>query len=231
MSRRNSATRLLAEGTVILLSVLLALSADAWWASRQDVRRAGEQIAALTRDFEQMSERADSSAGAARQGAAAGASLLGHLTGPNPGAAADSAMLNIRRLFSYEVFSPSTGAYEGLIASGGIELIQDEALKRALADFFGGFEDLRVTEGTLLDQQLAFSRTAEFTSLIGFHRLLPVWETGSPGTTVERVTTWGESELILSAIGELMIRQRGVLQDYEFVRKLIDDIQALLVRD
>ena len=47
-------SELFAEGLVIVVSVLLALSADAWWATQQDASRAREHLLALSRDFDQM---------------------------------------------------------------------------------------------------------------------------------------------------------------------------------
>jgi hypothetical protein len=120
MDRRRTLRALLAEGAIIVVSVLLALSADAWWAERQESRQSREQIHALVRDFDQMAARADSSVATAQAADYAGSKLLRDLEGPHPESLADSAMALMKAIMFYEVFSPSTGAYQGLIASRSI---------------------------------------------------------------------------------------------------------------
>lgn len=44
---KNNLPRLVAEGFVIVISVLLALSADAWWAGIQDRSRVDDHLRAL----------------------------------------------------------------------------------------------------------------------------------------------------------------------------------------
>jgi len=228
MDRRRSLKALLGEGAVIVVSVLLALSADAWWANHQESQQSKKQLLALARDFEQMSVRADSSLWTAQAGADAGAVLLNDLMGSNPGSIADSAMSMMKAIMFYEVFSPSTGAYEGLISSGGMELIEDEELKRAMEHFFGGFDDMRVSENMLLQAQLGFLEMEDFSRLVGLHQMLPVFETGAAGTTVARVRSWSQSDALLNGIAQLPLRHRDVIDDYVLIREAIDQIQVIL---
>ena len=51
MSERLPARRLLAEGAVIVVSVLVALSADAAWAERQERQREDRYLRALTEEM------------------------------------------------------------------------------------------------------------------------------------------------------------------------------------
>ena len=52
--------RLIAEGFVIVVSVLLALGADARWDGRQQEEAVANHLRALRRDFGQMRARMDS---------------------------------------------------------------------------------------------------------------------------------------------------------------------------
>ena len=74
-------------------------------------------------------------------------------------------------LIFYEVFTPSIGAYQALVASGNIELLENDRLKRELADFFGSFEDVRASERLLLDTQIEFFGSKTFSQLAGWHRM------------------------------------------------------------
>lgn len=215
---------LLAEGLVIVVSVLLALSAEAWWAGRQDTARAREHLIALSRDFEQMSIRVDSSLRITEAAVAASSSLLDQLTGDMPALARDSAVPRVVAIFSYEVFSPNTGSYSALVGSGRLGLIQDEVLKREFGDFFGSFDDVRVTEQLLLSSLSTVMESSEFAELVGLHHLA----VGNFRATDELMVQWAESDVLLNGIAAISFAHKSVLEDYVFLRESIDRIQALL---
>ncbi|MFV1989028.1 MAG: hypothetical protein ACC682_17285, partial [Gemmatimonadota bacterium] len=204
------------------------LSADAWLASRGEARQAEEQLVALARDFEQMAQRADSSYNNAARAVAAGTTLLEQLTGPQPETAADSGMARIRDAMFYEVFSPSTGSYDALVASGSIELIDDEALKTELADFFGSFDDMRVSEGILLSTQEGVMSSETYARLVGTHRDLPEIGRATDDVSPKQAISWAESDVLLNHLAHVLVRQRDVLTDYRYIRGAIDRIQGML---
>jgi hypothetical protein len=73
---RSMVIRMISESAIIVVSILVALSADAWLDTRrQDAQREGH-LAALTRDFSQMSERVDASYDAANRAVQSGTLLL-----------------------------------------------------------------------------------------------------------------------------------------------------------
>ena len=162
--------RMAAESFVIVASILLALSADAWLdARRQDDQRA-DHLLSLARDFEQMSVRANDSFHTAGKAVKSGKKLLDHLIN-SPIVESGPAQQWLDDLAYYEVFSLSVGAYEALVASGNIEPLNDSELVHELAVFFGSFSDMRASERLLLDAQLNFAESETYARLAGDHRL------------------------------------------------------------
>ena len=156
---------------------------------------------------------------------------MAELSGEAPEAAADSDMAQALSLLGYEAFSPSTGAYDALVASGALELLEDTVLKQALADFFGGFEDLRLWERMLQDAQNGFILTEDFGNLVGVHRLLVPLNEGPPGTTPERARLWASSDELLNGIALIWARQLGVQKDYQFLQDALLRIQTILAEE
>ena len=226
MSRRATIAKLVGEGVVIVVSVLVALSADAWWDSRVADARRDDHLAALRRDFEQMSLRAVESFGVAQAAVAGGTALVTAIGREEGSVVADSAATWLGRLLAYEVFSPSLGAYEAVVASGDLELFDDAGLKRELATFFGSFGDLRTSEQALRSIQHSLLVSPPFGRLIGVHRIVPSGELAifdSPPTHL-----WSGADELLSGLTLLALAQDDVLEDYRFLRQRIRAIQELL---
>ncbi len=212
---------------MIIVSVLLALSADAWLQGHQDQARRAEHLASLAIDFAQMSERADSSIGVAERGMNAGSELLLALAERPLTLTPDSAAALIGFLSTYEVFSASTGAYESLVASGDLGLLGDIELSRQLATFFGSFEDLRVSETQLL-VGLRDLAAPELADLVGWHLRLPYYGGRVSGFDELPVARWAESDAFLGAVGRIAILHQVTLEDYRFLRPPIDAITQRL---
>jgi len=223
MEKRTSIVRVLGEGLLIMVSVLVALSADAWGQSRQDEFRRAGHLVSLERDFELMAERVDSSVAVAQRASDAGLSLLEGLSrgAPPPPELAPAILAD---LFFFEVFSPSTGAYDAVVASGDFELIDDRQLSRELATFFGSFEDLRVSEEGLLNSMLGVVQMEGFESLIGYHRILSGYWDQLPKFGPMPVEEWPRSDLLLSIVALVTVNHLTVLEDYGFLRARIDEI-------
>ena len=184
-------------------------------------------MVALSRDFEQMSARADSSLWNAQAAVRSGEVLVDALLGNDPVAVADSAMVLLLRTIQYDVFSPSTAAYDALVASGDIELLEDAELKQALTDFFGAFDDLRASEGMVLNGQRDFFNSQSYHSLIGA-RLMRSVLAGDPGAPAQAVARWADSNELVNGIFNMFVAQSFALDDYLFLRRSIDHIRGLL---
>jgi hypothetical protein len=131
-------------------------------------------------------------------------------------------------LVFYEVFTPSPGAYRALVASGNLELLQNDRLKLELADFFGSFEDVRASERLLLDTQIAFFASNAFSQLAGWHRM---GQAGVPVAGDFPVDQWSGSDEFMNAVGIYTVRQADVLEDYQYLKDRIQSIAAIIMSE
>ena len=224
---RSVVGRVFGESAVIILSILLALSADAWLDARKDAAQKDEHLIALARDFDQMSERVNASYDAASRSVQSGQALLQQL---QAGTELDPAQTPELLWFViyYEVFSPSVGAYEALVASGEIELIESDRLKRELSQFFGSFEDMRISERLMLDTHVRFTQSDAFRNLAGWHRM---GMRGIPPAGVVPYEQWSQSDEFMSDLGILTVRHMDTLEDYAYLRDRIDNIVAAMAAE
>jgi hypothetical protein len=218
---------MISESVLIVVSILLALSADAWLDSRNQVVQLDSHVAALARDFDTMLERVNASYNAANRGVESGRHLSILMQGGleiDP----DLAPELLWHLVFYEVFTPSIGAYQALVASGNLELVENDQLKLELADFFGSFEDVRASERLLLDTQVAFFGSKFFSHLAGWHRM---GQAGLPVAGKFPVDQWSGSDEFMNAVGIYTVRQNDVLEDYQYLRTRIQSISAIIASE
>ena len=218
------------EVFIIVVGIGLALSADAWWDDLQQDKRVRQHLTSLVRDFEQMSARADSSLTTATTAVAAGKKLQAAFNPGGPPLEPDSALAWVSRLLTYEVFSPGVGGYEALVASGDLEHLGNQELKRNLGEFFGSFEDMRVSERFLLEAQAQLIREEVFARYVGVERILGPFVEGFPSLRGAPVDMWGSSPILVNGLASLTMCQRGVLEDYRYLRVRLDEIHTLLGR-
>lgn len=219
--------RMISESVLIVASILLALSADAWLDSRNQAARLDGHVAALARDFDTMLERVNASYNAANRGVEAGRQLS-ILMQEGSEIDPDLAPELLWHLVFYEVFTPSVGAYQALVASGNLELLENDVLKIELADFFGSFEDVKASERLLLDTQVAFFASKTFSHLAGWHRM---GQAGLPVAGKFPVDLWSGSDEFMNAVGIYTVRQNDVLEDYQYLRTRILSIGAIIASE
>jgi hypothetical protein len=217
---RSVFIRMISESALIVLSILLALSADTWLDSRNMASQQDRYLAALARDLSQMKVNVEESFHAANRGVEAGI-RLSILLQERAEIDANLAREWLWHLVFYEVFSPSIGAYEALLVSGNIEFLENEELKLELADFFGSFQDTVASEQLLLDTQIALFASDSFSHLAGWHRM---GQAGVPIAGNFPIDQWYDSEEFMNWLGILTVRQNDVLADYEFLEIRIQNI-------
>ena len=139
------AGRLVAEGLVIVASILLAFALDTWWDAKTE---RGEERAALESLREEFVGARDQLAFylAAHQRIAGAASGLSELAGialaaGEPAVSVPDTALAL--VYIPPTFNPMLGTLDGLLASGRLGLIRDPELRRSLAAWEG-----RLREGT-----------------------------------------------------------------------------------
>ena len=224
---RSVLFRMIGESAIIVVSILLALSADAWLDSRNQAVQLDGQLASLARDFDQMLERVEASHSAANRGTESGIHLS-FLLKDGSEIDPDLAREWLWYLIFYEVFSPSVAAYQALVASGNIELLDNDELKLELADFFGSFEDVRASERLLLDTQIAFFASKSFSHLAGWHRM---GQGGVPVAGKFPVDQWSGSDEFMNAVGIYTVRQNDVLEDYKYLKNRIRNIAVAIAAE
>ncbi len=224
---RSVLIRMISESVLIVVSILLALSADAWLDSRKQAVQLDGHVAALARDFDTMLERVNASYDAANRGVESGRHLS-ILMQEGSEIDPDLAPELLWYLVFYEVFTPSIGAYQALVASGNLELLENDVLKIELADFFGSFEDVRASERLLLDTQVAFFASKTFSHLAGWHRM---GQAGLPVAGKFPVDQWSGSNEFMNAVGIYTVRQNDVLEDYRYLRTRIQSIATIIASE
>jgi hypothetical protein len=137
--------RLVAEFCVIIVGVLVALQFEGWRDLRRDGAREAEQLEALLGDFQSNVSRLEQTASLQRRVLDASRILLEDFERGRSIVPPDSLAELYAGALSWYALEPVTGAYDALIASGDIGLLQSTELRRHLAEFYGeiaaGFED------------------------------------------------------------------------------------------
>lgn len=140
--------RLLAEGFVIVASILLAFGIDAWWDSKNERDQATALAAALVRDFETTRQRFDE----ARQRYEIVLNSMEQIlvlaeNGPVPEAQWARVDTILSRVFySMNTFDPPMGAVETILSSGRLDLFHDENLLAELTRWTSDVADLKTIE-------------------------------------------------------------------------------------
>ncbi len=180
--------RVLTEGVVIVLSILLAFSIDAWWDGRQERDREYAALDALARDFDNAAVILDRHAAVLESTAAAAKILLGW-TGPNarprPADSLATLMVPMWRLTRFE---PPMGTLDALLGSGDFRLVRSDQLRGALAAFRAQLASMNRTQD--YGRDVAFGLWAPY-----MLRALPQRNFGARGD--------GASEFEADLVGQL----------------------------
>ena len=132
---------------MIALGIILAISAESLWQERADRREEVQHLNALRNDFEQSLELLD----AAEQQQNTQVQYLQFLL---QGKAETSESSEVREwlragLYTIGTFEPQLSALQDLESSGKTQLIQDAALRRALAGLQQKVDELEVIQSDL----------------------------------------------------------------------------------
>ncbi|NNF39225.1 MAG: hypothetical protein HKN71_11205 [Gemmatimonadetes bacterium] len=120
------------EALLILVGILLALAADAWWEERTERRQEQEYLAALLIELDQMKEHVGAAMRDADQVVEAGRVLL-EITPDWPSAVStDSLSSLIAGLSSEVLWAPPTTVYQDLVNTGAVGLIESDEVRLGL---------------------------------------------------------------------------------------------------
>lgn len=176
--------RVLAELVVIVFGVLIAFQVESWRENVQAREREQAQLLALKADFEENLLRLQDAERFQRRALQSFSRVLAIGSGDAPMLPADSAYRAFRHIRQFSRLEAVTGAYDALLSSGDLRLLQSQELRAELAAFAGAAGDGYEDEG------LAELLRAEFT-LLGT-RTVPIARMARDLGTVE---SFGDSEI------------------------------------
>jgi hypothetical protein len=166
-------SRVLVEGTAVVLSILLAFAIDAAWEERQQRRADVAQLRGLLDELATHKRLLAEASANHRRTVVDGFELLGILTGrPDPKDIGRISVLLNSVMDFYRINAPF-GALETAIASGTLSRMQNVDLATRLASWPTAIEDLmeeQETGGTVLNVEL-FSALGAAVSLRDVYRL------------------------------------------------------------
>jgi hypothetical protein len=157
--------RLLIEALVVVASILVAFSLDAWWSERAERRTEAAHLRALRSDFEQNVSRLKVLIEQEERIADASHRLLISAISPTTPSPEDSLANLLGQVFNSGRFDPVMGAYEAVVNSGGLAQVRDDSLRLVLAEFASQLEG-RYYER--FSNELYFDFIRGFTGQLGF---------------------------------------------------------------
>lgn len=207
MTQPSSLRRFVAEGVVIVASILLAFGIDAWWADVQDQEAEALILRALATEFrENLAELRAVHEVHARYGQEL-EELVDLMVSQPDGTTLRVGDSQLRPLISFRTADPATGTLSTLLASGRIDLIRNEELQQALAGWPAVVEDVAEDERLVRD----FVHGQFVTGIVNeldVGRLLVNWsQLGARGATT-RVSDAAQLSLRVSPTSRAMIGER-----------------------
>jgi hypothetical protein len=143
--------RIVVEGAVIVVSVLMAFGIEAWWDRAQDRAAAEDLLVSLRTEVEfNLSQLAEAEAALATS-RGAGESLLA-MTAPDAGAPQPFLVDSLlAATFYFATFHPATGSITDVL-NGQLHLIGSGELRHSIARWEEQVRDLREDEGWALNE-------------------------------------------------------------------------------
>jgi hypothetical protein len=139
--------RLVAEGAVIVASILLAFAIDAWWDERADDIQERALLTGLVEDFHAASEDLNRARTLHEAKSVAAAQLLSWAESEGSGdIRAEQVERAISTMFAHPTFDPPMGTVRTILGSGRLDLLGNPELVRELTRWSALFEDLREDE-------------------------------------------------------------------------------------
>lgn len=139
--------RVVAEGILIVFSILLAFGIEAWWSQRGESQAEVEALQGLRDDFVESLERLASARSEHVDVRGASVRLLA-MTGPDANQIVSDPVMDtlVMALIAGPKVFPVTATYDALIASGRIEILESAGSRLELARWATAIADLREEE-------------------------------------------------------------------------------------
>jgi hypothetical protein len=227
-------SRIAIEGSVIVVSILLAFGIDAAWAERQERRAEREVLVGLHGDFSEISqEMSRRGANARTQGDAIQDALDCRIdvpgrpcSGPRsinaaavPGTPVSDPLF--RALTVTGTFEPSEATLDGLVASGNLELLSDPGLRRSLNTWRNLLDEIQDNE--------AATRAYDFQTMIPYlasrFASVDIDDTKVVEDRWRGLVTDGEFQILAETKAAWM---RSTAADYDAASALVQEILVAL---
>jgi len=144
-TRQTQWKRFLVEGVVILVSILLAFTIDAWWNSRIEQQREREQLVSMLAEFKADLTGLDSVLTSIQGHAQNIDTLIALLKAADDEPVQVSGPL-LGSSITWRTSDVSTSALDALMASGDLNLLRNTELRTNLAGFPAFLSDVREDE-------------------------------------------------------------------------------------
>lgn len=126
--------RIFIEGTVVVVSILLAFGIDAWWDNRLESRERGELLRSLTEDFEW--NRSELARSIEEVESVHGRLTTFLLASSRPDSVPLDSLRNLfRAVISPPSFQPAMAAYRAALAAGRLGSLENPGLVEAMVRF------------------------------------------------------------------------------------------------
>lgn len=141
------AGRLIAEAVLIVLSILLAFGIEAWWAGKGERAAEAEAIAGLRSDFLENARRLEEARASHARIRSSAVRLLA-MTGPDAVQTAPDLVMDtlLMDLIGGPKVYPVSATHDALIASGRIDILESDGLRRELAIWSAAITNLQEDE-------------------------------------------------------------------------------------
>ena len=139
--------RILAEGVLIVVSILLAFGLQAWWVNVGEQRAEIDALANLRNDFDETARHLTTASERHRLILDSSFRLLA-MTGPSPPPSINELLVDslVMELLGGPTVFPVTGTLDALVGSGRLDLLSNSELRRELAAWSTAMADLSLRE-------------------------------------------------------------------------------------
>ena len=211
---------MVAEGVVIVLSILLAFGVDAWWDGHRDRVQEETLLSNLLAGFETSRPDLVVRLEGARRMAAGNSAFRDLVGAADAGGLATVPDSFVLAVIGGPTYDPSTNAVDAAVASGQIEIIRDPEIQAELANWRRSLADTR--EDEILVRQITAEQVVPMLS-----RELDL------STYYDRLLPWFFGETAGAVTGTAAVRRStelaGALAQRNFyVRFSAADLEALL---
>ena len=237
MGKQNEISwpRIAAEGTAIVVSILLAFAIDAWWQRQNEAKQLDALLVSLHEDFKSSQAHVDRWLGGNRKILAALTAFRDQLASTAIDHEFEVPQEWILAAIGTPTYSPTDATLQAAISSGQIELIEDVELRTRLAMWRQQVDDTQEDELLIrqivvqnlvpaLSEQVRLAPAFEFDTIVGWF----LDETLPNADEKLRVTATTKLE---GAVSERLFYTTFVVAGLADIRQTQADIIQLLEND